>query len=309
MKLYISYHTGFRPEQLKRLEEMGFDIRLSDPRRELEACPDEYTDAEAIICYRLFNNNDISRFKSLRLIHTTSAGLDHMPLEYIREKGIRLYNASGVYSIPMAEYALCGVLQLYKKMPLFAERQREHRWQQNHRLMELTGKRVLIVGSGSIGSETAKRFSAMDCFVTGLCRHPASKPFFDTVRSIDELEAVLPESDVVIACLPLSDDTRHMFNDRRFALMKPGTVFVNMARGPITDTAALLRALESERLLGAVIDVCEQEPLPPESELWSAKNCILTPHNSFSSDGNNDRLFELICRDFGDYLKSDSFII
>lgn len=303
MKLYISYHTGFRPEQIRRLEAMGFEVRVSDPEAELGPCPEDCLDAEAVVCFRLFNNNDISRFKSLRLIHTTCAGLDHMPLDYIRENGIRLYNASGVYSVPMAEYALGGVLQLYKGAPLFAAQQRAHIWQQSRELLELTGKRVLILGSGSIGGETAKRFSAMGCHVTGLCRHPEPKPFFDEVRSISELDALLPGSDIVIACLPLTAETRHMFGDARFGLMKPGAVFVNMARGPITDTAALLRALERGQLLGAVIDVCEQEPLPPDSPLWDAERCILTPHNSFMGDGNNDRLFELICRDFGEYLK------
>lgn len=303
MKLYISYDPGFSPEQIKRLESMGFEVHIGGKNAEAGPCPEELLDAEAVVCFHLFDKSDISRFKNLRLIHTTCAGLDHMPLDYIRENGIRLYNASGVYSIPMAEYALGGVLQLYKKAPLFAAQQREHVWRQSREVLELTGKRVLILGSGSIGGETAKRFSTMGCHVTGLCRHPEPKRFFDVVRSVSELDALLPESDIVIACLPLTDETRHMFDAARFELMKPGAVFVNMARGPITDTAALLRVLERKKLLGAVIDVCEQEPLPPESQLWDAERCILTPHNSFMGDGNNDRLLELICRDFGEYLK------
>ena len=303
MKLYISYHTGFRPEQLKRLEQLGFEVSVGSPERELEPCPEEHMDAEAVICYRLFNNNDISRFKNLRLIHTTSSGTDHMPKEYISEKGIKLYNSPGVYSIPIAEYALSGVLHFYKRMDLFEEQKHDRLWRLERNVLELTGKHVLIVGSGSIGEETAKRFSAMGCRITGLCRHPAAAPFFDEVRSVTELDALLPESDIVIVCLPLTEETRHMFGAARFELMKPGTVFVNVARGPVTDTAALLHALETKQLLGAVIDVCEQEPLPADSPLWDAERCILTPHNSYMGDGDNDRMFELIYRDFGEYLK------
>lgn len=305
MKLYISYHLGFTDEQLDKLRELGFEIRIGDITREAEPCPSEYFDAEAVIGYRLFNGTDISNFKNLRLIHTTSSGTDHLPHEYIREHGIRVYNSPGVYSVPMAEFALCGVLRLYKRSLLFEKQQQEHVWQQYRGLMELMGKRVLIVGAGSIGEETAKRFSAMGCHVTGLCRHPSKRAGFDEVKSISELDGLIPDSDIVMLCLPLTDETRHMFNQGRFALMKQDSVFINLARGAIVDTPALIAALEGEKLLGAIIDVCEEEPLPAGSPLWDEEKCILTPHNSFYGTGNNDRLFAKIYSDFEGYLREN----
>lgn len=305
MKLLISYRMKFSEEQLQRLRELGFDeICIASADR--GPCPEEYRDAEAVVCYLLFSYNDIALFPKLRVIHTTSSGLDHMPMDYIREHGISLYNAGGVYSAPMAEFALCGVLQLYKHAPEFRARQLAHEWKQNFHLLELGGKRVCIVGAGSIGAETARRFSAMGCHVTGLCRHPGPKEFFDEVRAVDELDEVLPGSDIVILSLPLTGETRHMMDARRFALMKKGSVLVNISRGPVADTDALLDAARDGTLLGAVVDVCETEPLPPDSPLWEQENIILTPHNSFVGDGNTDRMFELIYDDFRDYLSQQS---
>ena len=302
MKLYISYHPGFSPEQLERLASLGFEITVGDRLRERRELPPEALDAEALICFRLFDTNDIKRLRRLRVIHLTCAGMDHMPLDYIRENGIALYNASGVYSAPMAEYALMCTMWLFKHMPDFSRRQRAHVWQMDHGLLELSGKRVLIVGAGSIGEETARRFSAMGCRVTGFCRHPSPRGHFDEVLGMDRLDDTLPEGDAVILCLPLTDETRHLMNAQRFARMKRGAVLVNMARGPVTDTAALIDALQSGQLLGAAVDVCEQEPLPEDSPLWDLPNCILTPHNSFSGDGNADRMLELMCRNLKSWL-------
>ena len=302
MKLYISYHPGFSPEQLERLASLGFEITVGDRLREREELPPEALDAEALVCFRVFDTNDIKRLRRLRVIHLTCAGMDHMPLDYIRENGIALYNASGVYSAPMAEYALMCTMWLFKHMPDFSRRQREHVWQMDHGLLELSGKRVVIVGAGSIGKETARRFSAMGCRVTRFCRHPSPRGYFDEVLGMDRLDDTLSEGDVIILCLPLTDETRHLMNAQRFARMKRGAVLVNMARGPVTDTSALIEALRSGHLLGAAVDVCEQEPLPGNSPLWDLPNCILTPHNSFSGDGNADRMLELIYRDLKSWL-------
>lgn len=299
MKLSVGY-MGFTPEQLQKFAALGFEVRTIPD--ELAPCPEALKDTEAIICFQFFNHNDISEFRSLRLIQTASAGIDHLPLDYIKSHGITLCNARGVFSAPMAEFALGGVLQLYKRAPLFRRQQAGHVWKQDRSLLELDGKRVCIVGAGSIGAENARRFSAMGCRVTGLRRHPAPEAYFDEILSMDELDAVLPESDIVILSLPLTAETRRLFGRERFARMKEGAVFVNIARGPIADTAALVGALESGRLLGAVVDVVEPEPLPADSPLWDMENVILTPHNSFVGEYNRDRMFDLACRNLARYL-------
>lgn len=292
MRFLLAKTLGFTPEMHDKLGELGFDIVLLDGTEE-QYYDQDFSDIDAVMCYRFFNYNDITRFPKLKYIHTTSAGLDHMPMDYIKEHNIHLCNARGVYSVPMAEFALGGVLHIYKYGPRMRRQQTEHVWKQRGRMREFGGKKVCIIGSGSIGTETAKRFSAMGCYVVGMCRHPAPTPYFDEVVHVNTLDEVLPDTDIVILTVPLTDETYHLFDEKRFEKMKDGSVLVNISRGAIVDTAALQNALESKKLFGAVIDVFEQEPLPADSPLWDLENIVLTPHFSYSGENNVDRLFKL----------------
>ena len=118
----------------------------------------------------------------------TSAGLDRVPVGYINEKGIKLFNAKGVYGIPMAEYAVCGVLQLYKNTEFFYKNQQKGVWQKNRNLLELYGKTVCIFGCGNVGQECAKRFKAFGCKVIGLDISPYESDLFDYIKCADEFE-------------------------------------------------------------------------------------------------------------------------
>lgn len=303
MKFLMARSDGYTPEMLRRLAALGFELLFLDGG-ETKRYERDFSDVDAVMCYQFFNYNDIRRFPSLKYIHTTSAGLDHMPMDYIREHGIRLCNAHDVYSVPIAEFVLCGVLQLYKQARAFQRLQDAHVWDKKERLLELGGKKVCIIGAGSIGTETAKRFRAMGCTVTGLCRHPAPKPDFDAVSHIDRLDEVLPESDIIVSAVPLSDETRHLLNAERFSRMKDGAVLVNISRGGVVDTDALLDALLSGKLYGAAIDVFEEEPLPSDSPLWDVGNLILTPHSSFAGEHNTQRLFDLLYADTKEWVES-----
>lgn len=303
MRFLITMNTGFTPEMIRKLEDLGFEVEYVDPPERVREDID-FSDVVGILCYRFFNYNDIRKFPALRYIHTTSAGLDHMPMDYIAQKGIALYNAGGVYSVPMAEFALGGVLQIYKNGPRFRVNQEQHVWKQGGKNRELGGKNVCIVGAGSIGTETAKRFSAMGCRVTGLRRNPVPTPYYDEVLHIDRLDEVLHDADIVILTVPLSDETRHMFNAARFAAMKDSSVLVNISRGAVVETQALYDALVSRKLYGAAIDVFEQEPLPEDSPFWDLDNVIITPHFSFNGEYNPSRLFDLLYSDTKKWLKT-----
>ena len=159
-------------------------------------------------------------------------------------------------------------------------------------MLELFGKRVLIVGCGSVGRACAERFSAFGCETSGVDVVSVDSPLFDRVFPIGEIGNVLPEYDVVVLSLPLTPATERLFDARLFSRMKDGAVFVNLARGALVDLPALLDRLP--RLRGAVLDVFPEEPLDPSSPLWDEENVILTPHNSFVSDGNAERLRRLI---------------
>ena len=252
-----------------------------------------YDAVEGVICNGLFVHHAIERFTFLKYIQLTSAGFDRVPMAYVRQKGIQIHNARGVYSVPMAEMAVCGVLQLYKQSRFFATNQADCRWEKHRTLLELSGKTVCIVGCGDVGKECAKRFSAFDCRVVGVNIRPKTLPYFEKIVLLEHLEEVLPQADVVILAVPLAPETEHLMNAAHFALMKPGAVLVNIARGPVVDTQAMIDALEN-RLGGAVLDVFEEEPLCPDSPLWQMENVIITPHNSFIGDNSQDRLWRVV---------------
>jgi len=303
MRFLITRKTGFTPEMNQQLTDLGFELDFID---EPECAHPEmdFSDVEAVFCYRFFNYNDISRFPALRYIHTTSAGLDHMPMGYIREHNIALYNAGGVYSIPMAEFALGGVLQIYKNAPRFRRQQTAHLWKQGGKNRELGGKNVCVIGAGSIGTEVAKRFTLLGCHVTGVRRHPAPAEFYENVVSNDKLDEVLTSADIVILTVPLTPESRHLLDRERFAKMKDGAVLVNVSRGAVVDTEALYEALQSKKLYGAAIDVFEEEPLPSDSPLWDLENIIITPHFSFNGEYNPIRMFDCLYRDTKAWVES-----
>ena len=239
----------------------------------------------------------------LKFVQLTSAGYDRVPIDYISTHNISIFNASGVYSIPMAEFAVCGVLDLYKQMNFFRHNQSFCKWEKHRGLTELYGKKVCIVGCGSVGGECAKRFSAFGCDVIGVDVAEHDVDGFDSVFKPSELKNVLPISDIVILCLPLSDETRHLFDEDMFAKVKCGAVLVNISRGAVVDTEAMIDALENKRLSGAVLDVFEEEPLKSDSKLWGLENVMITPHNAFVGENNNDRLFKVVSKNIKSFLE------
>lgn len=278
--------------QLQAIRELGNNVIFMQNETDALPCPAE--EIEAVICNGLFLHHPIEKFISLKYIQLTSAGFDRVPMDYVKEHGITINNARGVYSIPMAEFALSGVLQLYKQGKFFAEHQKKHQWDKHAGLRELYEKHVLIVGCGSVGDECAKRFSVFGCVVTGIDVFPHEKQPYSAVYSLEKLDKVLPDSDIVVLTLPLTEKTKHLINAERITYFKPGMVLVNIARGAVLDTGALIEALSLGKLSGAVLDVFEQEPLFKDSPLWDMENVILTPHNSFVGEHNSERLFAAI---------------
>lgn len=291
MKLLVTGAFNATDEQLDKLSELGYEIMRQQDERGKPEC--DFSDADAVICNGLFLYHDISEFKSLKVIQLTSAGLDRVPLEEIRKRNIALFNARGVYSVPMAEFALAGVLNLYKHLNSFYENQKQHLWQKDRQLSELCGKTVAIVGCGSVGTECAKRFKAFDTKIISVDVFNHCNKIYDEFCHISNIGSVLGEADIVILTLPLTDKTRGLFNGEMFSQFKDGSVLVNISRGAVVNEADLAAALKSGKLSGAVLDVFETEPLDGESPLWDMPNVIITPHNSFVSGNNGARLFAL----------------
>lgn len=258
-----------------------------------ESIPVEHPERyEAVICNGLFLHNSIERFVNLRLIQLTSAGLDRVPLDYICAHGVELHNAAGVYSVPMAELAVGGILQFYKQSRFFAKNQARHKWEKHYGLMELSGKRVCILGCGDVGQETAKRLNAFGCHVTGVNRTVRELPNFESILPLQKLSDAVTKCNILVSCIALAAETRGIVSEKVFECLRPGAIFVNVARGALVDETAMITWLQHGGY--AVLDVFEEEPLPENSPLWDMENVILTPHNSFVGDGNRERMWSTI---------------
>lgn len=279
-------------DNIEKIENMGHKVAYL--QLEKDELPCEYSWVEGIICNGLFLFHPIDKFVNLKYIQLTSAGFDRVPMDFVESHNIEIHNARGVYSIPMAEFAVAGVLQIYKNMNVFTDNQKKCVWNKERNLIELFGKTVCILGCGSVGTECAKRFKVFGCTVIGIDVVARQDDFFDDIYLMSEIDRVLSESDIIILTLPLTESTYHLIDKDRFDLMKKSAVLINIARGAVADTDALIDALNSRQLSGAVLDVFEEEPLNANNPLWKMKNVIVTPHNSFVGDNNNQRLADAI---------------
>ena len=273
------------------LEALGLALTVHPDEKTPVEAPETY---EAAICNGLFAFQDIAAFPNLKYIQLTSAGMDRVPLDYCRTHGIRVFNAAGVYSGPMAEWTVMRLLELYKNAAALEENRRAARWVKDRSWLELSGKTACIVGFGAYGMETAKRLKAFGMNVLAVNRSRKESPFVDGWYPMNRLEEALGEADAVILAIALTDETRDLMNEGRFAAMKPGAVLINAARGALVDEDALLAALEAGKLAGAALDVFRTEPLPAMSPLWRQERVLISPHNSFLGDGNNKRLTNIV---------------
>lgn len=284
--------TGAWQQAVNYLEQLKKEHKVVFMQWENGELPCEYEWIEGIVGNGIFLSHSIEKFEKLSYIQLTSAGYDRVPMDYVKEHHIEIYNARGVYSIPMAEFAIGGVLQLYKQARIFSNNQKNHQWIKHRGLLELNEKSVCIIGCGSVGTECAKRFSAFGCHVVGIDLYPGENQYYQKILHLNMLDTVLPEMDIIVLTIPLTKETHYLINNSRLEKLKEGAVLVNVARGAVVDIVALENNLD--HLGGAVLDVFEEEPLSKENKLWDREDVILTPHNSFVGENNQKRLSKII---------------
>lgn len=241
---------------------------------------------------------------NLRWIQLTSAGVDRAARNGLLETALLITSASGLHATPIGEYVLAQMLMFCKGMHRFLRAQQRHEWTRSMP-QELYGKTVGVVGLGHIGAEVARLSKAFGCRVLATRRsvtERTSDAVADELLPPSELPALLAESDFVVLAVPLTNETRGLIGEAELRAMKPSAVLINIARGPVVDEAALVRALKEGWIAGAGLDVFEQEPLSPESELWEMENVILTPHISGGTEIYNQRATEIFCENLRRYL-------
>jgi phosphoglycerate dehydrogenase-like enzyme len=229
----------------------------------------------------------------LRWVHSAAAGVRGALFPEMLASPVQLTNSAGVHAIPIAETVVGGLLYLLRGLDMAVEQQREHRWDKTRfvaddsLLRELSGCRVLIVGTGGIGSAVARRVTAFGAQCVGLRRRPQRgvPDGFDRVVGLQSLDDELASADIVVLAAALTGETSGVLNADRITRLREGAIVVNVARGALLDEDALASAVARGRIRGAVLDVFRDEPLAVESPLWQLRSVLITPHISPVSPG------------------------
>ncbi len=238
----------------------------------------------------------LPRMQKLRVLQTLSAGVDR--LVALVPAGVTLCDARGSRDVPVAEWVLAAILASRKRLPELRDRQREHMWAWGQS-DELAGSKVLILGYGAIGRAVEARLAPFAVEVTRVARHAR-----DGVHGVGELDQLLALAGIVVVLLPLTPATTGLLDQRMLARLRPGTLLVNAARGPIVDTDALLVLLEAGTVTAA-LDVTDPEPLPAGHPLWEAPGVLITPHIAGDTPAAERRAFALVGEQVRRYVRRE----
>lgn len=276
-----------------------------------EILPDEVLDSINAVFY----SNDlwpdrsrgfvlsILKATSLKWMHTFSAGVDSPLFVQLMERGIRLTNSSGATASPIAQTTILYMLALSRNVRSWFQHQDKHEWTR-HGFTELDGARLAVIGMGPIGAEIARLGVALNMQVEAIRRTPNGNEPCPTF-SFEHVPEVLSRADWVAVALPLTPETRLLFDTETFAIMKSGAHFINVGRGELVDEESLIAALRSGHVAGAALDVFATEPLPADSPLWDMDNVIITPHSSAASPQSGLRSEEIFLDNLARFVASE----
>jgi len=284
------------PKELAELKGAAPLIELVQCQSEEDAIG-QVGDADAV--YALITPRVIRAGKSLRWVQQPSAGVEHLlEIPELVERDIVLTNMQRAYGPEIADQAIAYLLAFTRSLTHFIRAQTTQEWRSSGPdvvLDELSGKTLLVIGLGGIGSEIARRAAAFGMRV--LATDPKvweRPPSVEELHKPDAFAGLVPRADVVASAVPLTKATRKMIGAREFGIMKPGAILINVSRGGVVDTDALVAALDKKQVAAAGLDVTDPEPLPKGHPLWS-RNVIITPHSAGQSPGGERRRQQILC--------------
>lgn len=302
-KLYEYLFSEEIARQVTFLEDDDF----RDPGR-------DFSGAEGVLAQPFLITKDfLDRAPDLKWVQVTGAGYDAADVGEIRRRGLTLTNSRGVMSRSIAEDVLCKILFFTRKVREVEQNKRDHKWNSFGQdqwmckcYTDIFGKKLGIVGYGSLGHEVAVRAKAfgMDIRAYDIKKYDEQE-LTECYTDAAGLDKLLRESDFVLLTIPLFDSTFHMINDEVFDKMKPTAMLINVSRGPIVDERALERALREGKIAWAACDVFEQEPLSADSPLWELPNIFITSHKAGMGDTWTYFIGQLMERNIGHYLAGE----
>lgn len=295
MKIWVPHKLG-----LTYLHDLpdAIEIEVADDPAALPSDPESVGFLVPTFLNQPQMHHVVPRMRSLEVLQLPSAGSDgwtHLP-----PPATVICDARGLHSAATAEWVLAAVLAQLRELPFFQSAQLAGAWTPKPGL-DLSGKRVLLIGAGSVGAAVARRLAPFEVELTVVAR--AARPA-DGIRAVAELPGLLPYADVVILAVPLTGATRHLAGRELLAALPDGALVVNASRGPVVDTAALLAELERGRLRAA-LDVTDPEPLPAGHPLWSQPGVLITPHAGAVTDRLTERVYRLVRRQVGRWIAGE----
>jgi phosphoglycerate dehydrogenase-like enzyme len=268
---------------------------------------DNYLDqATVFVTYGEDMNEDtIAKAPNLKWIMVLSAGVERLPFQAIEARNILVTNSRGIHKIQMAEYTISMLLQVYRQEKEVIENEKQSIWGKVP-VQEITGRTMLVLGTGAIGQEVARLAKAFRMKTIGFSHSGRAVESFDEVYQINHLDQKLPEADFVVSVLPSTNETKYLLQAEHFKQMKNDAVFVNIGRGDVVASDIILRAVQEKEIAHAVLDVFEQEPLPAEHPFWKEPNITVTPHISGKSPEYLPRALSIFQENLHKFLQAEA---
>lgn len=299
MKPIICLIQSLKPEQVTYLAEQYPNysiVPVAELTTEMEANVEITLGWQKELGERLLANS------RLKWIQAISAGVDSFDQAALAEKGILLSNGSGIHTTAITEHVLGVTLAIFRGLPQAVLQQAQHEWQnQSLPFVQLSGKNMLVIGTGHIGQQVGKNFQALGVHTYGVNTTGHSVPGFEETYASQNLLKFVADMDIIVNILPLTDETYHLYNQVFFEAMSPTGIFINVGRGPSVHTADLVTALNQHELAYAALDVFEEEPLPIDHPLWTMENVLITPHHAGVTEHFRDRIFAIFRDNLAQY--------
>jgi len=290
----VSSISSLTEEEKHKMREVSDSVFFTD---DIEKIP--YEKINILVTYGYdIDNNLLRKMPSLKWIHIFQTGIEHIPVKEILNKEILLTHTKDVHGIPISEYVLGMILYTLRDMQRFISNKNNKVWDKGLPLNEAYGRNVTIFGTGSIGSEIAKLLKKIDMHIIGINRTGKPKEHFDEVFKMERRLNVINKSDFIVLIMPATEETYHCISENEFQAMSEQTFLINIGRGSLIDTKALIKNLIRGKIKGAALDVFEKEPLSNDSPLWHLDNLFITPHISSYTDKYNLRCIQEFIKNY-----------
>lgn len=306
-KPIIYLYEQMKEEQVETIRQSASDYTIIDAKRESSQIIED--DIEIMLGWNQELGQRLLSSESSRLkwVQSISAGVDTYDLNRFAEKNILLSNASGIHSISISEHVLGVLLAQFRGIRTSIDNQSKKLWsRQNISYQQLSAQKMLIVGTGHIGQQLAVFTKGLGVQTYGVNTSGHATNGFIECYSQKNMSRIINEMDIVVNILPLTEETYQLYNGQMFSVMKQGSVFINVGRGPSVNTGDLVHALTTGQLSFAALDVFEEEPLPVDSPLWSMDNVLITPHISGLTPDFKAKLLRIFTQNLKQYLQDGS---